>query len=222
VGSVPTGGTQHCGSVTSGSVGSETWSLWSNTVSSSACVTTYGSAPAFSASWGNNGDFLARFGKSWSGSSAKPTASQYTITAQFAETKMGTGGGYSYIGIYGWSLNPCIEWYIVDDSYARMPVNPGNATLQGTATIDGGTYNLYTRPTTGTGGNECGSVTSWTQYYSVRQTARTCGQISITQHFNAWAAKNMTLGTLNDAQITVEVGGGTGSVDFATASMTAQ
>jgi hypothetical protein len=151
----------------------------------------------------------------------KPTYNQYTITAQFAETKSGTATGWSYIGIYGWSENPCIEWYIIDDSYAKMPVNPGNDTLQGTATIDGGTYNLYTRPTTGTGGNECGNVASWTQYYSIRQTARTCGQISITDHFNAWAAKSMMLGNLREAQILVEVGGGTGSVDFSTANVTA-
>jgi hypothetical protein len=213
----------HCGSDTQGTAAGETWSLWSNSVSSSACVTTYGSTSAFSAAWSNNGNFLGRFGVSWSGfGMTKPMYNQYTLTAQFAETKTGTATGWSYIGIYGWSENPCIEWYIIDDSYGKMPVNPGNDMLQGTATIDGGTYNLYTRQTTGTGGNECGNVTSWTQYYSIRQTARTCGQISISEHFSAWAAKNMTLGVLNEAQILIEVGGGTGNVDFPVASVTAQ
>src|SRR5438552_2499178 len=104
-----------------------------------------------------------------------------------------------------------------------MPVNPGNTMNKGTVMIDGGTYTLYTRPTTGTGGSRCGgSVGSWTQFYSVRQTARTCGQISITEHFKAWAAAGMTLGNLLEASILVEVGGGSGSIDFPTANVTAQ
>ena len=46
--------------------------------------------------------------------------------------------------------------------------------------IDGGTYQLYTRNTTGTGGSKCGSsVTSWAQFYSIRKTARTCGQLRL-------------------------------------------
>ncbi len=103
-----------------------------------------------------------------------------------------------------------------------MPVNPGNTTLKGTAMIDGATYNLYTRPTTGTGGSRCTGVNSWTQFYSVRQTARQCGQISITEHFKAWAAAGMTLGSMLEAKILIETGGGTGSINFTTASVTAQ
>ena len=65
--------------------------------------------------------------------------------------------GLVYVGIYGWSVNPCVEWYIVDDSYNKMPVNPGSTTNKGTAMIDGGTYTLYTRPTSGTGGSRTSS-----------------------------------------------------------------
>ncbi len=61
-----------------------------------------------------------------------------TIAAQFAHKKAGTGGGYSYVGIYGWSTNSCVEYFIVDDSFNGMPVNPGNTTNQGTVDIDGG------------------------------------------------------------------------------------
>jgi len=95
-----------------------------------------------------SGDFLARLGLTWS---PTKTYDQYgTITAQFNGKKTGTGGGYSYIGIYGWSVSPCVEFYIVDDSYNRLPVNPGSTVNKGSAMIDGGTYTLYTRQTTGT------------------------------------------------------------------------
>ncbi len=184
---------------------------------SGGCLTTYGTAPEFSASWSNSGDFLARAGMDIS---SMPYTALGTITANFSETKSGTGGGFSYIGIYGWSVSPCIEWYIVDDSYNRMPVNPGSTTKMGTAMIDGGMYTLYTRPTTGTGGSRCPGVSSWTQFYSVRQTARTCGTISISDHFAAWATAGMTLGNLLEAKVLAEVGGGTGSIDFDEASVT--
>ena len=181
-------------------------------------MTTY-STPAFSASWNNSGDFLARLGLSWG--SGKAYTSLGTVTADFAETKSGSGGGYSYIGIYGWSVNPCVEWYIVDDSYSTSwPFNPGG-TVVSTAMIDGGTYNLIQRSTTGTGGNRCGNVSSWTQFYSVRQTKRVCGQISISDHWNAWASHNMNLGSLLEASILIEAGGGTGSIQFPVANVTA-
>jgi hypothetical protein len=218
-GTLPTGGTQHTSANAQGTVGSLAWSIWSNGTAGS--ITTF-TVPAFSAAWNNSGDFLAREGIEW-GNAGKTFDQFGTIAAQFAETKSGTGGGFSYIGIYGWSNNPCIEYYIVEDSYNRMPVNPGNTTNKGTVMIDGGTYTLYTRPTSGTGGSRCGSsVSSWTQFYSVRQTARQCGQISITDHFKAWAAAGMTLGTLLEAKLLIETGGGTGSIDFTTASVTAQ
>ncbi len=212
-----TGGTKHASSNASGTAAGLSWTIWSN--GSGGSITTY-DTPAFSADWANSGDFLARIGLQWN---ATKTYDQYgTMTAQYAYKKTGTGGGYSYIGMYGWSVSPCIEWYIVDDSFNKMPVNPGSTTNKGTAMIDGGTYTLYTRPTTGTGGSKCSGTTSWTQFYSVRQTARTCGQISLTEHFAAWAAAGMALGKMDQAQILVEVGGGSGSVDFTVANVTAQ
>ena len=50
--------------------------------------------------------------------------------------------------------------------------------------------------------------------WSVRSTARSCGQISVTQHFDAWKAQGWSLGNLTSVLVNVEVGGGTGSNDF--------
>jgi endo-1,4-beta-xylanase len=211
-----TGGTKVETSNKTGKAAGLDWALWSN--GSGGSITTY-AVPAFSATWANSGDFLARLGLQWN---ATKTYEQYgTITAQFNYKRTGTAGGYSYIGMYGWSVSPCVEWYIVDDSFNKMPVNPGTTTNKGTADIDGGKYTLYTRSTTGTGGSKCGSETSWLQFYSIRQTARQCGQISVTAHFDAWAAVGMTLGKLDQAQILLEVGGGTGTADFTVANVTA-
>jgi hypothetical protein len=218
---MPTGGTAHCGQNTRGSAGGQNWELWSNSLSGSACITTFSTA-AFSASWNNNGDFLARVGLEFGGAGKK--YDQYgTLKADFAFTKTGAGGGYSYIGIYGWTTNPCVEWYIVDDKFGTMPFNAYNATQVGTATIDGEAYKLFQNKTTGTGGSRCSGVSQWDQYWSIRQKARQCGTLTISEHFKAWETAGLNMaGNLLEAKILVETGGGQGSIDFPVAKVTAQ
>ncbi len=84
-GTMPTGGTVHTGN-TQGGAGSVAWSLWAN--GNGGNITTY-STPAFSASWNNSGDFLARMGLEW-GNSGKTYDQFGTITAQFAYKKTGS------------------------------------------------------------------------------------------------------------------------------------
>jgi hypothetical protein len=216
---MPTGGTVHTSNNQSGKAGGLDWTIWSDNAGTIGSITTF-DAPAFSSSWAESGDFLARLGVQWKGD--KTYDQLGNISAQFSFKKTGTGGQYSYIGIYGWSDTPCVEWYIIDDAFKTLPFDPdpGKTTAKGSAEIDGSNYNFYTRNTTGTGGSKCGSVTSWIQFYSIRQKARTCGEISISKHFDAWAKQGMTLGKMDQAQILIEVGGGTGSIEFATANVT--
>jgi hypothetical protein len=215
---MPSGGTQTCLSSTNqfaqNTADGLTWSEWTN--GNGGCITNYDNATAYSASWNNGSDYLARLGLSFSGSQSYTTYG--TIAAQFAESKTGDAGGYSFIGIYGWLWNPCVEFYIVEDSFNGMPVQTSNVT----ATIDGGTYYLITNSTTGSGGNSCepGQTGAWTQIWSVRTAARDCGTITISDHFNAWKNQGWSVGDLFQAQINVEVGGGTGSIDFPVANVT--
>jgi len=80
---------------------------------------------------------------------------------------------------------------------------------------------MYKRHTTGTGGSRCNGINSWDQYYSVRKSARQCGIISISEHFDAWDRLGMPLGNLLEAKILIETGGGVGSADFPVAEVTA-
>jgi hypothetical protein len=217
---MPTGGSDHCGQNTRGTAGGQNWELWSNSLSSSACLTTFDST-AFSARWNNNGDFLARVGLEF-GNSGKSYDQYGTLKADFSFTKSGSGGGFSYIGIYGWTNNPCVEWYIVDDRYGTMPFDAYNASQKGTVTIDGETYELFQNRTNGTGGSRCSGVSQWDQFWSIRQSARQCGTVTISEHFKAWEAAGLSLGGLLEAKILVETGGGNGSIDFPVAKVTAE
>jgi hypothetical protein len=209
------GGTQRCGSYQRAKTGSLEYELWSNSYSGSACITTY-SVPAFSAKWSNNNDFLARLGIGWGG---KSIATLGTVTADFAVKKSGDSGGYSYIGVYGWAKSPCTEYYIIDDSMKSMPFTPWNMQQKGSATIDGEVYKFYSGQFGGTGGSQCG--TPFTQNWSIRQKGRSCGTITVSQHFEEWKKVGMGIDSILEAKVLVESGGGTGSVEFPIANVKA-
>ena len=80
---------------------------------------------------------------------------------------------------------------------------------------------MTVRSTSCSGGSRCSGVSNWDQFWSIRQSARQCGTISISQHFDAWAAAGMNMGSVLEAKILVEVGGGSGSIEFPVANVTA-
>jgi hypothetical protein len=211
---MPTGGTPHSGTNVNGTADGLGYGIWSN--GSGGTITVFDNAHAFSASWNMGGDFLAHVGLDFN--SSKPYTAYGTIKADIVESKTGTAGGYSSLGMYGWTQKPCVEWYIVDDAFSKMPTQKSNVTT----TIDGGTYYLISNQTTGSGGNACesGHTGPWTQMWSVRSAARQCGTITVSDHFAAWVKQGWTLGNLSSVHINVEVGGGMGSIQFPVANVT--
>jgi len=161
-------------------------------------------------------DFLARVGLSLG---SNKTYDQFgTMGADFSEMKSGNGGGYSSIGVYGWTVSPLVEWYVTEDSWNGQGTS---GTKKGTFTIDGeGTYNVYQRMQNNQPSIQ--GTASFPQFISIRTTARTCGHISLTKHFEAWKGMGMTMGKMYEAKVLVEAGGGSGKIDFPTASVTAQ
>ncbi|HVT08839.1 MAG TPA: glycoside hydrolase family 11 protein, partial [Polyangia bacterium] len=208
-----TGGTTYSANVVGTLGNGYAYQLWSNGVGSGS-MTVAGVDAKFSATWNNPGDFLARIGLTWD---ATKTYTQLgTISSDFAETKTGSGIGYNFIGIYGWSESPLHEYYIVDDWFGSRPV-PG--TKVGTITVDGGAYDVLTHTQTNQP-SVFGTLDTFDQFYSVRQTPRSCGHVSISQHFAAWANLGLQLGKMEEAKILVEVGnGGTGTITFTTATV---
>ncbi len=212
VGSPLSGGTSHCSSNASGNMsGGYSWTIWSS--GGGGCIITYNEGCAFKATWNNSGDFLARAGLGWN--STQTYDQMGTISADYAFTKTGTGGGYSYIGIYGWSKSPLLEYYIVDDWYSKP--NPGSKV--GTITVDDATYTVY--KSTRVNQPSIEGTSTFDQFFSVRQTARQCGHISISKHFEEWSKLGLKLGKMYEARILVEAGGGSGSLDFTKATLTA-
>jgi len=209
-----TSGTTQSSSNLSGKTGNYTWTIWSS--GTGGTITPRGVNAAFKATWTNSGDFLARVGLQWD---ETKTYDQYgTVEADYSYTRTGTAGNYSFIGIYGWSNTPLVEYYIVDDWWGTSPPT-GGGTLMGTLNVDGGTYKIYTH--TQVNQPSIHDTQTFPQFFSVRQTARQCGHISLSEHWKKWASLGMTMGKMYEAKLLVEAGGGVGSIDYTYATLVA-
>ncbi len=145
--------------------------------------------------WENIGNVLFRKGVKWD---CTKTYSQLgNITVSYGVDYQPNGN--SYLCVYGWCRNPLVEYYIVDCWGTWRP--PG-ATSKGTITVDGGTYDVY--ETTRVNQPSIDGNTTFQQYWSVRQSKRTSGTISVTEHFKAWERMGMKMGKMYEAAFNVE------------------
>ena len=168
----------------------------------------------FKASWGGTNDFLARVGFKYDEKSTYEEVGP--IDAYFKWNKSGSAGGYNYIGIYGWTVDPLVEYYIVDDWYNK----PGNYLGQkkGEFTVDGDTYDIHEN--TRVQQPSIKGTSTFPQFFSVRRNSRNCGHIDITAHFKKWESLGMKMGKMYEAKVLVEAGGGSGSFDVTYFKMT--
>lgn len=211
-------------------IGDYHYEMWADAGSNSATYYTDGS---FSCEFSNVNDYLCREGLFYgqnSGLSYKQLGHLYA-DFKLTDPKLSTYQNvtYSYIGVYGWSQDPLIEWYVVDTWKPSRPTWIGNSGCEGCGKIgsfdvDGGTYDVYVDKVQR--GSIEGDNTPFTQYFSVRRTKRNCGTIDITAHFEAWESMGLPLGSsmyeakvLGEAGQYPENGDASGSIDFSYAKV---
>lgn len=185
------------------------------------CMTVHGVDATFSAEWNDVEDFLARVGLDFDQTQTHQEIG--TIKADFAETKE-DDGGLTYIGIYGWTVNPLREFYILDDWGTEKPggfSSDGTPRDEvGTLNADGETYDVW-KKTRENKPSIIGDAT-FDQYFSIRRTARQCGTISVSEHFAAWEAAGLPLGDFHEIKLLAESQFNSGHIEFTRATVTVE
>jgi hypothetical protein len=219
-GTPSTGGTRYCSNSKGNAGGGYTYELWAEG-SGMGCMTVFGDDAKFSATWTDVDDFLARVGLEWDRTRTHTQIG--TITAEFSLTKTEEGGGLTYIGIYGWTVNPLREFYILDDWGSVKPAGTASdgtpRTSVGTLTTDGETYDVW-KHTRVNKPAITGDNMTFDQYFSIRRMARQCGTISVSEHFSQWTELGLQLGNLVEAKLLAEAQFNSGTITFTTATVT--
>ncbi|KAI6270113.1 Endo-1,4-beta-xylanase 4 [Pyricularia oryzae] len=144
---------------------------------------------SYSITWSGNGNLVG--GKGWNPGSAR----NVTYSANYRPN------GNSYLSVYGWTRNPLVEYYVVENFGTYDPSS--QASRKGTINVDGATYQVA--QSTRTNQPSIDSTRTFQQYWSVRQQKRSSGTVDMKKHFDAWASMGMKLGT-HDYQIVATEG----------------
>lgn len=179
-----------------GSQGGYNYEFWRDNATGTASMT-LGDGGNYSCTWNNISNVLSRKG-------LRPGVKNQVITYSGTYAPVGN----SYMAVYGWTTSPLIEYYIVENWGTWRP--PGE-TAKGTVTSDGGTYDIY--ETTRTNAASIEGFKTFQQFWSVRQSKKPSGTITCANHFNAWAAKGMAMGSLYEVSFVIEGYQSSGSTD---------
>ncbi len=172
---------------------------------------TLNSGGTFSAEWSNINNILFRKGKKFNETQTHQQIGNISITygANYQPN------GNSYLTVYGWTVDPLVEYYIVDSWGSWRP--PGG-TSKGTINVDGGTYDIY--ETTRVNQPSIKGTATFKQYWSVRTSKRTSGTISVSEHFKKWESLGMTMGKMYEVALTVEGYQSSGTADVYSNTLT--
>ncbi len=150
---------------------------------------------AYSCQWTDAQNVLFRTGKKFDSTQTHDELGE--ISLEYGAEYFPNGN--SYLCVYGWSVDPLVEFYVVESWGSWRP--PG-AESKGTIEVDGGTYDVY--ETTRFNQPSIQGTQTFQQYWSVRTERKTEGTVSVSEHIKVWENMGMTLGNIYEVALCVE------------------
>lgn len=186
------------------------YELW-NQNSQGTALMTLGKGALFSGEWKDIENYLARRGLEYD--QTKEHQEIGTFVAHYdCDYKPSEESGMSYLSVYGWTIEPLIEYYIIEDWCKWIPSMAENAVFKGTLEANDGTYDIYTAIRENQPSIQ--GITTFTQYFSIRREKRDAGTINISEHFKKWASLGMDMGKMHEVSFVVEGYRSNGKFDF--------
>lgn len=186
------------------------YELWNQNSQGNAFMTLEKGA-LFSGEWSGIENYLARRGLNYNQTKKHQEIGEF-FTNYKCDYKPSSASGNSYLSVYGWTVAPLIEYYIVEDWRKWIPSMSKDAVFKGSFEANGGIYDVYEKTRV-----EQPSIvgkTTFQQYFSIRKDKRTEGTINISEHFNMWEKLGMNMGKMHEVSFVVEGYKNNGSFEF--------
>lgn len=176
------------------------YELWNQNGQGNACMT-LGNGAIFSGEWSDILNYLARRGLGYNTTQQHQEIGTFNATYDCSYNPNSSTGN-SYLSIYGWTVDPLIEFYIVEDWRNWIPSMAPDASLIDSFTIDGSTYDILEN--TRVNKPSILGTATFQQYFSIRRDERNSGSIDISAHFNKWESLGLDMGNLYEVSFVVE------------------
>ena len=186
------------------------YELWNQNAQGTACMT-LGEGALFSGEWDGIYNYLARRGLAYDQTLEHEEIGRFYATYDCVY-KPEAATGNSYLSVYGWTVDPLIEYYIVEDWRNWIPSMAASVVPRGSFTVNGSTYDVYEN--TRTNQPSIVGTATFQQYFSIRRDERNSGTINISDHFDYWESQGMELGKLHEVSFVVEGFESSGSFEF--------
>jgi len=183
------------------------YELWNQNGQGTACMT-LGSGALFSGEWEGILNYLSRRGLGYD--QTKEHQEIGTFYSTYAcNYNPSASSGNSYLAVYGWTVDPLIEYYIVEDWRNWIPSMDTGA---GTVNVNGSIYDIIEK--TRVNQPSIAGIATFQQYFSIRRDVRNSGTIDISEHFDKWESLGMEMGKMYEVSFVVEGYQSSGSFEF--------
>ena len=170
-----------------------------------------GSGALFSGEWDGILNYLARRGFGYDQTQEHHEIGRFysTYTCTYNPS---SSSGNSYLSVYGWTVDPLIEYYIIEDWRNWIPSMDAAATHKGTIDVNGSIYDIIEN--TRVNQPSIVGTATFQQYFSIRRDVRNSGTINISEHFDKWVSLGMEMGKMYEVSFVVEGYQSSGSFEF--------